>query len=156
MTIKHSVLYLLLTTIAGILLSACGQNHPVNERHINQLTLTIDTFSTFPPEIDGCACYFAQNPTGFNKGAYIYMNDYAQTSFMKINGVFTTFTMTTFTQVDSLTVKATYKSESYDMTIESKEGMQSGEETWLKTGTITVTNKKGTSRRIKFYGECGC
>ena len=67
-------------------------------------TITIETFSTFPPEIDGCSCCFSNNATEFKKGEYIYMNDFAQISFMKINGVQTKFTLTDFQNIDSLNI----------------------------------------------------
>ncbi len=117
---------------------------------------TIDTFSTFPPEIDGCSCYFSNDSTEFKKGEYIYMNDYAQTSFLKVNGVLTKFAQTDFKEIDSLNVIAKYKSDNYEMTIESKDGIQNGDETWLKTGVIKLTDKKGKTITKTFYGECGC
>src|SRR5690606_40181846 len=106
-----------------------------------KLTLSIDTFSTFPPEIDVCSCYFSNDSTEFKKGEYIYMNDYAQTSFLKVNGVLTKFTQTDFKEVDSLNVKAKYKSDHYEMTIEYKEEIQNGDETWLKKGTSKLIEK---------------
>jgi hypothetical protein len=42
------------------------------------------------------------------------------------------------------------------MTIESKDGIQNGDETWLKTGTIKLTDKNGKTITKTFYGECGC
>ncbi|MGL5015830.1 MAG: hypothetical protein ACRC6V_16345 [Bacteroidales bacterium] len=118
--------------------------------------MTIDTFSTFPPEIDGCSCYFSNDSLEFNNGEYIYMNDYGETSFMKINGVLTKFTQTEFKVIDSLNIKAKYKSDNYEMTIESQNSIQNGDETWLKSGTINLTNDKGEMITKRFYGECGC
>lgn len=118
--------------------------------------MKIDTFSTFPPEIDGCSCYFSSDSIEFNKGVYIYMNDYAQTSFMKINGVLTKFIQTDFKKNDSFNIKAIYKSDKIEMTIESKDGKQNGDETWLKTGTIKLKQQNGKIISKSFYGECGC
>jgi hypothetical protein len=42
------------------------------------------------------------------------------------------------------------------MTIEVVDGMQSGDETYLKSGTITLKDKKGKTIKKTFYGECGC
>ena len=50
--------------------------------------LTLENFSTFPPEIDGCSCYFSKDSTDFAKEQYIFANDFAETSFLKINGKF--------------------------------------------------------------------
>ena len=119
-------------------------------------TITIETFSTFPPEIDGCSCCFSNNATEFKKGEYIYMNDFAQISFMKINGVQTKFTLTDFQNIDSLNIKAKYKSDNYELIIETKDENQKDSETTIKTGTIKLTNKKGAIVSRRFYGECGC
>ena len=162
MKFKNNSLPILLTAVSLTFLFACGQsNSDKNETRTTSIqpdkqTLYIDTFSTFPPEIDGCSCYFSNDSTEFKKGEYIYMNDYAQTSFLKINGVITKFTQTDFKEIDSLNVKAKYKSDHYEMTIESKDGIQNGDETWLKTGTIKLTDKKGKTIIKTFYGECGC
>lgn len=151
-----------MTIVAMTILFACGQN--ISDKNATQLdnvvienqVLTIDTFSTFPPEIDGCSCYFSNDSTEFNRGMYIYMNDYAQTSFLKINGVLTKFTQIEFKEIDSLSTKEKYKSDNYEMTIESNDGIQNGDETWLKYGTIKLINKKGETITKTFYGECGC
>ena len=119
-------------------------------------TITIETFSTFPPEIDGCSCCFSNNATEFKKGEYIYMNDFAQISFMKINGVLTKFTLTDFQNIDSLNIKAKYKSDNYELIIETKDANQKDSETTIKTGTIKLTNKKGAIVSKRFYGECSC
>ena len=159
---KNKILPTFLTVIMVTFFFACGQNNSKN--NVSQAdnlatdnqVMTIDTFSTFPPEIDGCSCYFSNDSTEFNKGEYIYMNDDAQTSFLKINGVLTKFIQTEFKEIDSLTKKTKYKSDNYEMTIESKDSIQNGDETWLKSGIIKLTNKKGRTITKTFYGECGC
>jgi hypothetical protein len=162
MTIKNKFLTTFSTLVTLTFLFACGQSN--SNKSVSQTeniksddqALTIDTFSTFPPEIDGCSCYFSNDSTEFKKREYIYMNDYAQTSFLKVNGVLTKFTQADFKEIDSLNIIAIYKSDSYEMTIESKDGIQNGDETWLKTGTIKLTDKNGKTITKTFYGECGC
>lgn len=162
MTFKNKFLLTFLKAITLTFLFACGQNNPsksatqTDNKLTNEQGLTIDTFSTFPPEIDGCSCYFSNDSTEFKKGEYIYMNDYAQTSFLKINGVLTKFTQTDFKEVNKTTTVAKAKSEKYEMTIKVFDGIQNGDETWLKTGTIKLTNKSGKTITKTFYGECGC
>jgi len=118
--------------------------------------LTIDTFSSFPPEIEGCSCYFSNNPTELKKEKYIYVNDFAQTSFLKINGVMSKFTQIEYKKINKTTIIAKFKSMNYEMIIEVKDEKKSGEETSIKTGTITLTDKKGNIIMRNFYGECGC
>jgi hypothetical protein len=152
--------FLSITTLT--LLFACGQsnsNKNVTQTDIkttDDQVLSIDTFSIFPPEIDGCSCYFSNDSTEFNKGEYIYMNDFAQTSFLKINGVLIKFTQTDYKNVSKTTTVAKAKSDKYEMTIEVIDGKQSGDETALKSGTIKLTGKNGETITKTFYGECGC
>lgn len=118
--------------------------------------LTVDTFSTFPAEIEGCSCYFSNDSTEFKQGEYIYMNDFGKISFLKINNVLVKFTQTGREEIDSLNVKETYKSDAYEMEIHIRHIGRNGYETWLNTGTITLKDKQGNSVEKKFYGECGC
>jgi len=162
MTFKNKFLSTFLTAITLTCLFACGQNNPNKSvTQTDNLTtqnqvLTIDTFSTFPSEIDGCSCYFSNDSTEFKKGRYIYMNNYAQSSFLKINGVLTKFTQIDFKKIDPLNTVAKYTSDNYQMIIETKNGIQNGDETWLKKGIIKLTDKNGKTITKTFYGECGC
>lgn len=162
MTFKNKLHSPFLTAVSLIFLISCDHNNSrkivtqTNNKIGDNQELNIDTFSTFPAEIDGCSCYFSNDSIAFKKGEYIYINDYAQISFLKINGVLIKFTQTAFQEVDSLNVIAKYKGEEYRMTIEIRDGMQNGDETWLKTGTIKLTNKNGKTITKTFYGECGC
>ncbi len=84
------------------------------------------------------------------------MNDYSQTSFLKINNVLTKFTQTEFTEVDSTTTIAKAKSDNYELTIEVKFLRQNGYETHLNIGTIKLIDKSGKKITKTFYGECRC
>lgn len=162
MTYKSRFLPTFLTAVTLIFLFACG--HKSSDKSVTQTdnikpdeeVLTIDTFSIFPLEIDGCSCYFSNDSTEFNKGEYIYMNDFAQTSFLKINGVLTKFTQTDFKEVSKTTTMAKAKSDKYEITIEVIDGKRSGDETVFKSGTIKLTGKNGETITKTFYGECGC
>lgn len=119
-------------------------------------SISIDTFSTFPPEIDGCSCYFSKDSTDFINGAYIYMNDYNKISFLKINGVLTKFTQTNFKQITKSKSISKSASENYELTIEVRKAKQNGDETSLFEGTIKLKDKNGKIISSAFYGECGC
>ena len=162
MTFKHKFLSTLLMVVMLTSLFACQQNNPNKSvAHTGDIksegqALTIDTFSSFPPEIDGCSCYFSNDSAEFINHEYIYMNDFAQTSFLKINGVLTKFTQTDYKEVSKTTTIVKAKSDKYEMTIEVIDGKQSGDETSLKSGTIKLTDKNGKTIIKTFYGECGC
>jgi catabolite regulation protein CreA len=159
MTIKNSFLPTVLILILLTFLFACGQVE--SSKKISQVvnaktsdhSLKVDTFSTFPPDIDGCSCYFSNDSIDFTNHDYIYVNDFAQISFLKINGVMTKFTQTDFKKVDNVNTYAKYKSDSYEFTIEVKDGKQSGDETQLKMGKIKLTDKKGNTLIRNFYGD---
>ncbi len=148
------------TLIIGLLalFSACNQNNadstPSSEMP-NEQGLTIDTFSTVPPEIISCPCFFSNDSTEFHKGKYIYISDPTKIAFLKINGTLTKFTQTDFKTIDSLNIKAQYQNINYELTIEAKLEIR-GEESALETGTIKLTDKKGKAVTKTFYGECGC
>ncbi|MEO8173644.1 MAG: hypothetical protein ABI581_11195 [Sediminibacterium sp.] len=153
-------LFFLISTVTFIL--ACDQvdnSKKVNNSETKLLSkglLSLDTFSVFPPEIDGCSCYFSNSETEFKDNKYIYLNDFASISFLKINGVITKFKQVSFEIKSGSVTVAKYKNENYDMVIEVIDGKQSGEETSIKTGTIKLTNKKGETISRTFFGECGC
>ncbi|KQX08878.1 hypothetical protein ASC72_04855 [Flavobacterium sp. Root420] len=150
------------TLIVIIILTSCQRNN--FNKNISQKkntttsnsALSIDTFSTFPPEIDGCSCYFSNDSLEFKKEKYIYINNFAETSFLKVNGILTKFIQTDFKEIDSLNTIAKYKSGNLNMTLEVKDGKQNGDETYLKTGKIKLTNNNGKTIIKAFYGECGC
>lgn len=158
MKVKFNMLILLLTTTCVF---ACGLKGKSEKNDFKsdvnvEMTLSIDTFSISPAEIDGCSCYFSNNPEEFKKGEYIYMNDFAQISFLKINGVLTKFTQIEFKNIDSKTTEAKAVSGEFQLVIKVKRGEQSGEETQIQTGTIILTDKSGNRIEKTFYGDCGC
>lgn len=162
MTISTKSLQSILAAIALTFLFSCEQNNAdknatqATDHAANEQAFTIDSFSDFPPEIDGCSCYFSSDSTEFNKLSYFYMNDYGQVSFLKINGVMTKFTQTEFKETSETQSITKAKNDKYEVTIEVSDTKKNGDETWLKTGTITLTSSDGKSIKKAFYGECGC
>ncbi len=156
---KHST-----SIFATVLLStlfACGQKAASKEAvektaAVSSETLRLESFTEFPPEIDGCSCYFSKDADEFDQNQYIYANDYMETSFLKINGEMVKFTETETIDIDEKTSILKAKSENYTLELEIKEQGQNGDETWLKTGTIKLTDKNGKTISQYFHGECGC
>ena len=144
-----------------LLLLGCQLNSSKSPKSSNILktkkqSISIDTFSTFPSEIDGCSCYFSKDSTDFKNGAYIYMNDYNKISFLKINGVLTKFTQINFKQINKSKSISKSTSDNYELTIEERNVKQNGDETSLIEGTIKLKDKNGKIISSVFYGECGC
>jgi hypothetical protein len=77
MTFKDKFLPTFITVIGLTFLIACDQsssNKTVTQTDnitTGNQVLTIDTFLTFPPEIDGCSCYFSKDSAEFKKGVYV-------------------------------------------------------------------------------------
>lgn len=162
MKLKNNSLTTYFTAVMVTFLFACGQNYldkngtKSNNSSTEGQQLTIDTFSTFPPEIEGCTCYFSNDSIEFKKGNYIYMNDFGQTSFMKINGNLTKFTQTDFKDIGNTKTITKAKSADYEITIEINTGRGYGYETSIHTGLIKLTDNKGNTIIRTFYGLCGC
>jgi hypothetical protein len=153
---KFNFLILIITTCVF----ACGlkgknvDNDSTGDK--KNLTITIDTFSIIPSEIDGCSCYFSNNQYEFKNHYYIYVNDFAQISFIRINGILTKFTQTEFKKIDNSNTEAKAVSKDFQLLIKVKHGQQSGDETEIQSGTIKISDKKGNKIEKTFYGECGC
>ncbi|WP_338789864.1 hypothetical protein [Bernardetia sp. MNP-M8] len=133
----------------------------IEEEIVEEPAFSIDTFSDFPPEIDGCSCYFSKNEADFKGGKkYSYMDNYEKIAFVKIDGVLVKFVQTNSEMVTETHYKNTYKSENathnYTLETETERESQNGDETFLYTGTLKVTNQEGKSVKESFIGECGC
>ena len=137
-------------------LSSCGQIKTNDNPSQAGNSFTIDTFSTFPPEVDGCACYFSNNETEFNsKKKYIYADDYGNNAFVSINGVMTKFTLS---KSDTLPGKHSIElwiNDKFELTIDIQQVGQI-DETWQQQGTLKLKSKDGQSITKNIYGECGC
>lgn len=124
--------------------------------HPDSGALSIDTFSVIPDEIDGCACYFSNNAAEFSNGAFIYINDFSETAFMKINGELTRFHQTSFYKPDSSSTIAKASSGEFQMIMELRDSVPAGVESSIKSGKIRVTDQEGKFVEKFFVGECGC
>ena len=122
---------------------------------VNQ-ALSIDTFSVSPAEMDGCGCYFSNNAQELGNHTHIYKGNYEGISFMKINGIIMRFVRYEFQELSSTSSIARYRYGNYELKVVANEGERNGDETWLQTGTIELSNNKGEKLIRPFYGECGC
>jgi len=164
MTFKNNSLLAHLIITAVIILTACqksNQNKEISEVKNKTISseiekLSIDTFSTFPSEINGCSCYFSNDLVEFRKEKYIFIEGTEGNAFLKINGKLTKFTLTNVKEIDPLNSVSKYKGKNLNMTLETKDGKQNGDETSLKTGKIILTDQNKNTITKTFIGECGC
>ncbi len=121
-------------------------------------SLIIETFSEFPSDIVGCACYFSNDSAEFMEYKYIYVSDLDKLSYMKLNGSMVQFTKVDFQIIDNHTFHTVAKNTESGITMEIIEKLTeiTDEEYARKRGTIKLTDHKGNSITKSFFGECGC
>lgn len=120
--------------------------------------ITVGTFSEFPPEIDGCSCYFSQSEADFKAKKYIYVDNYENAAFVNING-----TMVKVTRPDAKSEKSTnekhviktFSNADYEVIVDINQ-VKHVDEVWSYTGTLTIKPKTGAATTINIQGECGC
>lgn len=114
----------------------------------------LDTFG-FPSQISQCSCYFATNKDMFLKGRFIYVDDYGNNAYLKINGDLVEIKME----------EGDFDPENFDRVIENKEyrvsmkgtNIKGEQESMMYEGQMTVENKRTKEKTItSIYGECGC
>jgi hypothetical protein len=131
----------------------CGKDKPDAKK---QETITIDSFTDLPEEIDGCSCVFSEDSVSYAKGLYIYGNDFAKTSFMKIDGKLIKFTEMEHSKPNSPTIISKSEAPGYKVEIRATITNTVDLEYNKMEGSITVKNKKGQAVTKTIYGVCGC
>ncbi len=118
---------------------------------LNQINL--ETFG-FPAEVSGCSCYFAKNKEDFENEKYVYIDDYGNNAFLKIDGKSVKIKMKEG-DFDPDNFSKVIKNDEITVTIQGKK-VNELEEVMMFEGTMTVENKKGEKTITPIYGECGC
>lgn len=114
----------------------------------------LETFG-FPAEVQGCSCYFAENKTLFEKQQYLYVDDYGNSAFLKINGKTVRITMEEG-DFDPSNFNKTIENEEYRVKM-TGEKINELDETMMFKGQMIVENKKtGEKITTPIFGECGC
>lgn len=108
----------------------------------------------FPAEVNGCSCYFGKTKQDFENQKYIYIDDYGNTAYLKVNGKEIKFPMKEG-DFDPENFSKTLRNEEYTITI-SGQKLKEKDEVMLFEGTMTVENKSGEKTITSIYGECGC
>lgn len=110
----------------------------------------LESFSDFPEEIDGGSCYFSKSKDELKNHNYIFVNNFGNVAFIKIDGNLMRFEMTS--NYDDIYI---YKYKDYTMKVEIIKRKYIESELVLEKGIITVNTPKGIIKQ-KFIGECGC
>ena len=81
--------------------------------------LRIEPLDEWPQEIMGCSCYFSHTKSEFANKNYIYIDNYKDLAFLKINGQIEKFKLLAS---DTLTASVgsvkSWKNDNFEMTIE--------------------------------------
>lgn len=107
----------------------------------------LESFSDFPEEIDGCSCYFSISKNEFKKRNYIFVDDFGDIAFIKIDGKLMRFELTS--NYDDTYI---YKYKDYTLKLEILKRKFIESELELEKGIITVNTPKGIIKQ-KFIGE---
>ena len=118
---------------------------------LNQINL--ETFG-FPAEVNGCSCYFSKNKEDFDQEKYIYIDDYGNNAYLKIDEKTVKIKMKEG-DFDPDNFSKVIKNEEISVTIQGKK-VNELEEVMMFEGTMTVENKNGEKTITPIYGECGC
>ena len=128
----------------------------------NDKTLSIDTFSEIPDDVDGCSCTFSNDSIEYNKKQYIFTSDITKVLYMKINGKMIKFNLNNDGSVEMNSIphagsKIKIENSLYKIVIEYDKVIEAGYETRAMTGTIQLTDiKSGNTVVKKIFGVCGC
>ena len=122
-----------------------------SQEPLNQIKL--ETFG-FPAEVSGCSCYFSKNKQDFQDEKYVYIDDYGNSAFLKIDGKMAKIKMEEG-DFDPDNFNKVIKNEDFTISIQGKK-VNELEEVMMFEGTMTVENKNGEKTITPIYGECGC
>ncbi len=120
---------------------------------VNVNKINLETFG-FPAEVNGCSCYFSKNEEDFQAEKYIYIDDYGNSAFLKIDGKTVKIKMEEG-DFDPDNFSKIIKNDDITVTIQGKK-VKALEEVMMFEGTMTVENKNGEKTITPIYGECGC
>jgi len=115
--------------------------------------ITIETFG-FPAEVSGCSCYFSKNKEDFQDEKFVYIDDYGNNAYLKIEGKTIKIPMKEG-DFDPENFNKTIKNDEFTITINGKK-IKEFDEVMMFEGTMTVENKIGEKTVTPIYGECGC
>ena len=132
-----------LLILLAIPLLACTQN--------NSGSIKVEPFTEYPQEIDGGSCEFYLNKDDMSNNRYIMVNDFAQQTYMKINGKMELLLLKKDSEKEM-----EYSNDSYSVTIEISSQKDTGDESYTLKGKISVKNTKGGTVSFPFIGQCGC
>ncbi|MEC5156761.1 hypothetical protein [Chryseobacterium sp. MP_3.2] len=128
-----------------------------NIKVVKNLEKTSSTeFQTFgfPAEVEGCSCYFSKNKDDFDEGKYVYIDDYGNNAYIKLDHELIKTPMVE-SDFDPINFKKSITTDDITITLEGKK-IEELEEVMMFQGNLSVKKKNGETNSTPIYGECGC
>ena len=117
----------------------------------------LNPITEFPESIDGCSCYFSRNNQEFEKGKYIYLNDFASLSYLNINGELVEFNLVQSSDSTSKAKFHLYRSKKFELKVTIEKETDLDEELAKLEGKLLLKDlKTGQTKTFSYVGECGC
>lgn len=131
-------------------------NDSINQAKLDSAKIVKVSAQTFaiPPEVQGCSCLFAKNKEDFDKGKYVYVDDYGNTAYIKLEDEMIQIPMREG-DFDPSDFSKIIKNSEVAVIIKGKKVKEAGETTAFE-GEMMIERKDGTKNTIPIYGECGC
>lgn len=128
--------------------SAAPQVKPATTR-----TFNLGKFG-FPPDLEGCSCYFAENNQDFDEEKFIYIDDYGKKALIKVDNKIIVIPAT-IEEFDENNFEKNVVGNGFKIKLTGKK-IQEMEEVMMFEGQITVQREDGAVVQSPLYGECGC
>lgn len=119
-----------------------------------ETAISIETFTDFPPEVDGCSCYLSAGESDLKAGKYIYVDNREEFASMKINGTMTKFNRLEEKEVSKNHWVKKFENKNYELVVDITQSGSNGP--FPQKGTIKLTRKGGQTITKDVNGECGC
>lgn len=129
-------------------------NDSISKTKLNVNTaFNVTVFSTIPEEYAGCSYLFAETKENYKAKKYLYFDDFGSTCLISINNETITLKKKAI-KGDDVVI---YSNDTYTTYIHKiKNAGQNGEENYIYTAELVITNKAGQVVIKKIYGEGGC
>ncbi|MBX7169627.1 MAG: hypothetical protein K1X72_01645 [Pyrinomonadaceae bacterium] len=119
-----------------------------------EAAVSIDTFSDFPEEVDGCSCYLSTSDGDFKAKKYVYIDNRTDFAQMKINGALVKFKQLEEKEVSKNRWVKKFDNKDYELEVDITQSGTIGP--FPHKGTLKLTKKGGQTITKEVNGECGC
>ena len=122
--------------------------------HKNKIldSIQLNTFTSIPIDIQGCVCYFYLSESDKKKAKYIMVENFADRGYLSLNGKMERFNLVDFKD----NVFYLYTDGIYNLKIEFKNRVDTGNESFTVKGTLTLSKNGIILIRNEFIGEYSC